>query len=267
MSNLPTIPGFCVNTDQRDPDDFCAYWLKFFGGVSVAPDNWPPIVTFIIERPARDLPRLAKWYAEATDANFGFHIRVNPAALPDLGALGLQELRLYYPLATLAVGNGTGVGDGLSGSSYSSATVLEDDAGVASAVYMARRNEKRLPIAFHAYGDWGFEPKKHIPLLRRWFPTQQFIITEAHWGFNTEARPNRGDILMENAGLWCRDLVIEAHKADIPVTLFRGIDFVKASGAPHNSLLALRDGGFWDPTWKAPTGRVTRSMWWNRLRP
>ena len=264
MASLPTIPGFTVNTAQRDPDGFCGWWLAFFGGGKVAPNDWPPIVTFVVERPALDLPRLRKWYDEALDANMGFHIRVNPAALSDMGALDLYELRLEYPLATLAVGNGVGVGDGLDGLEYASATVLEDDAGVASAVYMARKQEP-FPIAFHCYGEAGFAPARHLPLLRRWFPSQQFVITEGHWGFRTEKRPDRSDIYMEEAGLWCRDLVIEAHKADIPVCLFRGIDFMRADGTPHNSLYALRDGGFGD--WTRGSSRVTRSMWWQRLRP
>ena len=259
---LNYIPGFCINTEQRDSVSLLERWVTFFGGRISAGDE-RSVITFIIERLDRDLSRLDLYAPTIKRLGFRLHVRINN---PTFGATLVRSIQSAYPWATVAAGNSQKAGGGLKIDEglLDVVDVLEDDAGIGSAVQLAKRGGG-TPVAFHAYGDKGFQPWRHLGLLRDWYPDYPFLITEGAWGFNQSSSKSREDIHEAGAGLWARELLNAAEFHKIPVSLFRGVDFFK-DGNPTPALFALRDGGYVDAqpfrAWHRPT---TVSMYWRRL--
>lgn len=262
MLTINYVPGFCINTEQRDSASFLERWVTFFGG-RIEPGDERSMITFIIERLDRDLRRLDLYAPTIRRLGFRLHVRINDASL---GADMVQSIRTAYPWATVALGNSKKAGGGLqlSREALDVVDVLEDDAGIGSAVQMAKRAPGE-PVAFHTYGDKGFQPWRHLGLLREWYPDHPFLITEGAWGHDPTATKVREDIHSAAAGLWARELLNAAEFHKIPVSLFRGVDFFQ-DGSPTPALIALRDGGYVDAqplrAWHRPT---TISMHWRRL--
>lgn len=260
MTALLTLPGFAINPDQRDNDQLPKRWLELFGAPFVPHGQpVPAVVMFSLQRP-KDLGRLEIYYDELLRLGFRVHVRIHEGA-----GVGMHETKMRYPQVTVALGNGTRSGDGL----LRRGDVLEDDAGIRSAVHMAR-TKPGLPIAFHEYGAAGFEPMRHLRLLRHWYPDQTFWMTEAAWSFEpfdpgdgtatTAALPPHQT---EAAGVYCRNLVNVAAIHRIPVTLFRGIDyFLKMDGGdykPTPAALALIDAREYTYGFKPPL-RAARNL-------
>jgi len=255
MTDLLTIPGFAINPDQRDNAELPARWLELFG-VDRVPhaQRLDSIILFSLQRP-EDFDRVEIYYREATELGFHFHVRIHKGA-----GVTMHQVKDAYPLATVALGNGKSAGDAL----LTRGDVLEDDAGIRSAVQVARA-KPRLPIAFHEYGNAGFDPMRHLRLLRHWYPEQTFWMTEAAWSFQPYD-PSEGTATTTApaphettaAGVYCRTLVNIAAMYNIPVTLFRGVDYFTRDGdtfRPNGAALALVDAKY-RYGYKPPAGRA-----------
>ena len=95
---LNYIPGFCINTEQRDSVSLLERWVTFFGGRISAGDE-RSVITFIIERLDRDLSRLDLYAPTIKRLGFRLHVRINN---PTFGATLVRSIQSAYPWATVA---------------------------------------------------------------------------------------------------------------------------------------------------------------------
>ena len=256
MNNLPTIPGFHVTVGQAYTPGDALKWLQAFGVDTVPTDQKVPTPCSIrIHDWDRDWNRYEMFRAAQEALDLGLEVHVN-ATVPLSDGVSL-DARIFY-----SEGNSTEKGSG----AVSPGGEIQDDAGIRGALFNAR-NTVSVPVAFHAYGNAGADPK-HLRLLRRWHPYRRFTVTELHWGFRGADgnRDQHPELYTAEAGAWCRAMVIEAYEQGMGCSMFLGKDFFEADGMPTPSLLALRGDIDAVPlsAWGLARSR-TMGLWMERL--
>jgi hypothetical protein len=257
---LPTIPGFHVTVGQPYTPGDALKWLQAFGVKAVPMDQLLPTPMAIrVHDWQRDWTEYGMQQAAEEGLALGYEVHVNTTdtevKIPD------EFIFNHSHDVVWSFGNSTDKGSG----AVNRIDEAQDDAGIRGAINNAKQLQgTNTPIAFHAYGDQGAHPA-HLALLRKWYPTRKFTLTELHWGFlghsdeGDVSRDDKPHLYTAEAGAYCREMVIEAYKQHMACCLFRGKDFFEKDGMPTPSMLALR-GDIEAKPYRARTLALSRLM-------
>lgn len=118
---------------------------------------------------------------------------------------------------------------------------VEDDSGPVGAVSIMRNRTYTQRVQnFHAYGQSGFDPARHLPTLVKEAKDhgKELVWGECHWGFpgeDADGIKDRPDVVSAGAGAYCRDAVRVAEAHGVKCAMFLPRYFFDSNGEPNAS--------------------------------